>query len=56
MRLSHQVEQLRAGQAPDDFLHPGSLRPVARASLKEAFRTVAAVQRRIANELQLGLR
>jgi CBS domain-containing protein len=50
------VEQLRAGEPPDDFLQPGTLTPVARASLKQAFRTVAAVQRRIANELELGLR
>jgi CBS domain-containing protein len=56
VRLDHQVEQLRAGRAPDDFIHPGTLGPVMRASLKEAFRTVASVQRRIANELQLGLR
>ena len=56
VRLSHQVEQLRVGEEPDDFIHPGSLSPVARAALKEAFRTVAAVQKGIATELQLGLR
>jgi len=56
VRLAHQVEQLRAGEEPDDFLQPGTLTPVARASLKQAFRTVATVQRRIANELELGLR
>ena len=56
VRLSHQVEQLRAGEEPDDFIHPRSLSPVARAALKEAFRTVAAVQKGIATELQLRLR
>jgi CBS domain-containing protein len=56
VRLAHQVEQLRAGVPPDDFIRPSSLTPVVRASLKEAFRTVAGVQRRIANELELGLR
>jgi CBS domain-containing protein len=30
--------------------------PVTRVSLREAFRTVAAVQRRIASELELGVR
>ena len=56
VRLAHQVEQLESGATPDDFLHPGTLTAVARASLKEAFRTVAAVQRGIASELELGLR
>ena len=56
VRLSHQVEQLQAGEEPDDFIHPRSLSPVARGALKEAFRSVSSVQRRIASELQLGLR
>ena len=56
VRLSHQVEQLQAGEEPDDFIHPRSLSPVARGALKEAFRSVSSVQRHIASELQLGLR
>jgi CBS domain-containing protein len=56
VRLDHQVEQLRAGEKPDNHLHPGMLTPVARASLKEAFRAVAAVQRRVANEFEYGVR
>jgi CBS domain-containing protein len=56
LRLAHQVEQLRAGEAPDDLLRPRDLSAVTRAALREAFRTVAAVQRRIAAELELGVR
>lgn len=45
LRLAHQVEQLRAGRRPEDRVRPRDLAPVARASLREAFRAVAAVQR-----------
>ena len=41
LRLGHQVEQLKAGVEPDDFLDPGELSPLTRRSLKEAFRAVA---------------
>jgi CBS domain-containing protein len=51
LRMEHQVEQLRAGEAPDDLIHPRSLPPLTRRALKDAFRAVAAVQRGIALEL-----
>jgi CBS domain-containing protein len=56
LRMAHQVEQLKAGVEPDDFLAPGELSLLTRRSLKEAFRAVAAVQRRIGNDLRLGVR
>ncbi|TWF79672.1 cyclic nucleotide-binding protein [Pseudonocardia hierapolitana] len=56
LRLAHQVEQLRAGEEPDDLVRPVDLSPVTRVSLREAFRTIATVQRRIDRELQLGVR
>ena len=56
LRLHHQVEQLRAGAEPDDFLDPAELSPLTRGSLKEAFRAVAGVQRRISADLRLGVR
>jgi len=56
LRLDHQVEQLRAGVEPDDLVRPRDLSPVTRASLREAFRAVAAVQRRISGELDVGVR
>ncbi|MBN9102012.1 MULTISPECIES: putative nucleotidyltransferase substrate binding domain-containing protein [unclassified Pseudonocardia] len=56
LRLDHQVEQLRAGAEPDDLVRPRDLSPVTRASLREAFRAVAAVQRRITGELDVGVR
>jgi CBS domain-containing protein len=56
LRLSHQVEQLRAGAEPDDHLDPRTLTPLTRSQLREAFRAVAAVQRGVGTELELRLR
>ena len=56
LRMEHQVEQLRAGRAPDNLIAPKSLPPVTRTALKEAFRSVARVQRGIAVSLGLSPR
>ena len=56
LRLDHQVEQLRGGQPPDDFIDPKTLNPLARSYLREAFRAVASVQANLAAELSLGVR
>jgi CBS domain-containing protein len=47
LRLRHQVEQLRAGVTPDNHVDPESLSALTRAQLKEAFRAVASVQKRV---------
>jgi len=56
LRLDHQVEQLRRGEPPDDFIDPKQLNPLARSYLREAFRAVASVQAGLAAELSLGVR
>jgi CBS domain-containing protein len=56
LRLDHQVEQLRQGEAPDDFIDPRKLNPLARSYLRDAFRAVASVQAGLAAELSLGVR
>ena len=56
LRLAHQVGQLKAGERPDDFLDPGTLSPLTRSMLKDAFRAVASVQRRIGAEMRIGAR
>ena len=56
LRLDHQVEQVRRGAAPDDFIDPRTLNPLARSYLREAFRAVASVQSGLAAELSLGVR
>jgi CBS domain-containing protein len=56
LRLNHQVEQLRHGEVPDDFIAPKTLNPLARSYLREAFRAVASVQNGLASELAMGIR
>jgi signal-transduction protein with cAMP-binding, CBS, and nucleotidyltransferase domain len=56
LRLDHQVDQVRRGEAPDDFIDPKQLNPLARSYLREAFRAVASVQAGLAAELSLGVR
>jgi CBS domain-containing protein len=56
LRLDHQVEQLRRGEKPDDFIDPKALNPLARSYLREAFRAVASVQANLSAELSLGVR
>jgi CBS domain-containing protein len=56
LRLDHQVEQLRRGEVPDNFIDPKTLNPLARSYLREAFRAVASVQSGISAELSLGVR
>ena len=56
LRLDHQVQQLRAGAEPDDHVNPAELSALMRTHLKEAFRAVATVQKRIASELSVGAR
>jgi CBS domain-containing protein len=53
LRLDHQVEQLRRGERPDDFIDPKTLNPLARSYLREAFRAVASVQASLSAELSL---
>jgi CBS domain-containing protein len=51
LRLDHQVSQLRAGETPDDYVDPGALSSLTRTHLKEAFRAIATIQKRVAAEL-----
>jgi CBS domain-containing protein len=54
LRMQHQVRQLRAGDTPDDYVDPAELSGLTRSHLKEAFRAVASVQKRVAAELKAG--
>lgn len=56
LRAEHRVAQLRAGEAPDDYLSPDELSRLRRNQLREAFRAVGSIQRRLASELSLGAR
>ena len=56
LRLDHQLEQVRRGEPPDDFIDPKTLNPLARSYLRKAFRAVASVQSGLSTELTLGIR
>jgi CBS domain-containing protein len=54
LRLDHQVEQLRQGLEPDDFIQVDALDPSTRRHARDAFRAVSAVQRKLKRELALS--
>jgi CBS domain-containing protein len=54
LRMEHQVDQLRRGEAPDNLIDPMGLTPLTRTALKDAFRAVARVQRVIGQRLELA--
>jgi CBS domain-containing protein len=56
LRLQHQVEQLRAGRRPDDFLDPRDLNALTRRYLRDVFRAIARIQRVLEGELALRAR
>ncbi len=50
LRLDHQAEQIEVGEEPDNVIDPGELNPLTHRYLKDAFRAVASVQRRVSND------
>jgi CBS domain-containing protein len=50
LRISRHVEQLRDHQPVDDTLDPAALTALTRGYLKDAFRLVAAIQRRMLDQ------
>ncbi|HEY5858768.1 MAG TPA: putative nucleotidyltransferase substrate binding domain-containing protein [Actinomycetota bacterium] len=50
VRLRHQVDQVKAGVAPDDFIDPKELASFSRSGLKEAFRAITRAQRLLRSE------
>jgi signal-transduction protein with cAMP-binding, CBS, and nucleotidyltransferase domain len=50
LRLQHQVEQIRQGAEPDDYIDAEKLSPLTRRYLREAFHAVSAVQRSLKSE------
>ena len=54
LRLEHQVRQLEAVIAPNNLLDPKRLYPLTRRHLRDAFRAVASVQRKLSTQLTWG--
>jgi CBS domain-containing protein len=55
LRLSHQLACLEAGRPPDNFVNPEALGKSDRVLLKQAFKTVAWLQRGIQDRFQTEL-
>jgi CBS domain-containing protein len=55
VRLEHHAGQLEAGRPTDNVVDPESLPPLARVQLREAFRAVAAAQKRLSVYVPLGM-
>jgi CBS domain-containing protein len=49
LRMTHQVEQLAAGNRPGDVITMSELSPLNRSLLNDGLREIAAVQRRVGN-------
>jgi CBS domain-containing protein len=47
LRIVHQLEQLTAGEAPDDWLDPAAMSPLTRGHLRAVFRAITAVTREL---------
>jgi CBS domain-containing protein len=54
LRLEHQVEQIRQGVEPDNYIDPKALNPLTRRYLRDAFHAVGSVQRALNNKLTFG--
>jgi CBS domain-containing protein len=48
LRIVHQMEQIAAGRPPDDVLDPATMTPLSRGHLREVFRAVSSIVRRLA--------
>ena len=55
LRLAHQLACLDGGLPPDNFIDPRTLGKADRLLLKEAFKTIAWVQRHLADRFQTAL-
>ncbi len=47
LRLTHQSQQLQAGQSPDNIIDPEQLSKIERVTLKEIFRLIEKYQKRV---------
>jgi CBS domain-containing protein len=55
IRLDHHAACLQQGREPDNVVDPAQLPPLTRAQLREAFRAIAAAQKRLSVYVPLGI-
>jgi CBS domain-containing protein len=54
LRIRHQGQQLRRGEAADNFLSPDDLSPLERGHLRDAFLLIASLQDSLGQRYQAG--
>jgi CBS domain-containing protein len=54
-RLEHHAVQLETGMPTDNIVDPDTLPPLARAQLRDAFRAIAAAQKRLSVYVPMGM-
>ena len=52
LRIRHQIDQIKAGQPPDNFVNPKKLSPVERRLLKGYFAVISSLQTRMESRYQ----
>jgi CBS domain-containing protein len=55
LRIQDQVKKIRAGDEFDDYVDPAALSALTRSHLKEAFRAVASIQKRVAADPNVAI-
>jgi signal-transduction protein with cAMP-binding, CBS, and nucleotidyltransferase domain len=55
VRLEHHAVQLETGVPTDNIVDPSVLPPLARAQLRDAFRAIAAAQKKLSIYVPLGM-
>lgn len=55
VRLQTQIDALKAGQTPQNFIHPGKLGHIQQELLKQAFAQISAVQKRVGYDFLGGV-
>ncbi len=53
-RIRHQVEQLKQGKKPDNFMSPEEISPLERGHLKDAFALIDTMQEALGQRYQTG--
>ncbi len=54
LRISHQADQIRRGEQPDNYLAPGDLSELERKHLKDAFKVIQNMQETMEHRHQLA--
>jgi PAS domain S-box-containing protein len=52
LRFRHQIELLRAGEEPDNFVDPGALTDIEAGAVRQAFSRISAIRKKVGYEFR----